>query len=210
MVFELMVNGVRTRRNLSNVLYVPEATTTLISATSLARNEKIQTVIHEHGARLTWHEATVMEAKYEGHTLVLVGVLVRRPGGTALAASSAPPTRELWHKRMNHVSFSTLDNMTDGVVSGLKMTKDVDEQKRVCEACQLGKRHRNPFPHSDTRTTSLLEIIHSDLVGPINPPTDRSAIRSHLHRRQESEAMDFPTHEEVRSFRSLQRFPKKS
>ena len=45
-----------------------------------------------------------------------------------------------------------------------KFFKDSHE----CEACQLSKATRLPFVSSKSRTNSLFEIVHSDVLGPSN------------------------------------------
>ncbi|BBH02600.1 ADP glucose pyrophosphorylase large subunit 1 [Prunus dulcis] len=41
---------------------------------------------------------------------------------------------------------------------------------RVCEECMVGKQHREPFPkESNWRATRILELVHSDICGPVNP-----------------------------------------
>lgn len=87
----------------------------------------------------------------------------------ALSISALPQGR--WRKRMNRGSLSTLEKITDGMVSGMKMMKTEDGQTAVCGACQLGKLHRNPFCLSDSRTTSFSEVFHPDHIGPIAPPS---------------------------------------
>src|SRR3954454_4315104 len=38
----------------------------------------------------------------------------------------------------------------------------------VCEGCALGKSHRSPMPdQGTTRATQLLELVHSDICGPM-------------------------------------------
>lgn len=37
----------------------------------------------------------------------------------------------------------------------------------ICEPCIAGKQHRDPFPHSTSTTSAPLEIVVSDLKGPI-------------------------------------------
>ena len=37
---------------------------------------------------------------------------------------------------------------------------------QVCEACQLGKQHRLPFPKESSISNNLLDVIHSDVWGP--------------------------------------------
>ena len=42
----------------------------------------------------------------------------------------------------------------------------------VCTACLDGKQTRDPFPQSASRRSKPLELVHSDLHGPIATPTD--------------------------------------
>ena len=45
--------------------------------------------------------------------------------------------------------------------------------KTTCEACVKGKHHRVPFSkRSKWRATERLQLIHSDLCGPINSPSN--------------------------------------
>mgnify|MGYP006889265512 CR=1 FL=1 len=37
---------------------------------------------------------------------------------------------------------------------------------QICEACQLGKQHRIPFPNERNRSRNKLDLIHSDVWGP--------------------------------------------
>ena len=47
----------------------------------------------------------------------------------------------------------------------------IDQVEEVCEACQLGKQHRDPFPQQASwRAKRPLELVHSDLCG--NMPTE--------------------------------------
>ena len=53
------------------------------------------------------------------------------------------------------------------VVNGMNV--DVNKLPRCCERCALGKQHRNLFPKtSDNLTKQPLDIIHSDVCGPMN------------------------------------------
>ena len=52
------------------------------------------------------------------------------------------------------------------VVTGLPDMKIKHEG--VCKGCVKGKNIRNPFPKSETKTKGTLELIHSDVCGPIS------------------------------------------
>lgn len=48
----------------------------------------------------------------------------------------------------------------------------VTSDRRVCSSCLLGKQTRKSFPQATTyRASKALELIHSDLCGPITPST---------------------------------------
>ena len=51
------------------------------------------------------------------------------------------------------------------VVEGLP---EIHEQNDVCEACQLGKQSRIKFNKNALRTTTKLQIVHTDVCGPMH------------------------------------------
>ena len=51
------------------------------------------------------------------------------------------------------------------MVEGLLVLK---HEHLECEACALGKQHRDEFPiHKEKRKTYILELIHTDVCGPM-------------------------------------------
>ena len=74
---------------------------------------------------------------------------------------------DLWHQQLGHVSKDTLKNMfCKGVIEGLHLEKDC--KIKLCESCIAGKQTREKFPKDGgTRATELLEIVHSDVCGPM-------------------------------------------
>ena len=74
---------------------------------------------------------------------------------------------ELWHKRFGHINFPKLRDMqSQQVVFGLP--KFSDHKGKTCEACQLGKQHRLPFPNARNQSSNKLDLIHSDVQGLIH------------------------------------------
>lgn len=49
------------------------------------------------------------------------------------------------------------------LVEGISFSREIDR----CVHCIIGKAHREPFPLRTTKTNALLELIHSDVCGPI-------------------------------------------
>ena len=74
----------------------------------------------------------------------------------------------LWHLRFGHLNFNGLKLLQQkSMVKGLPC---IEEPKQVCRECALGKQHRDPFPvRKGKRARFPLEIVHSDICGPITP-----------------------------------------
>lgn len=73
---------------------------------------------------------------------------------------------DLWHRRFGHISekyFQILKSKE--MVIGLK-EKDL---KRNCESCTESKQCKLPFTGTRWKSDRVLELIHTDVCGPINP-----------------------------------------
>ncbi len=59
----------------------------------------------------------------------------------------------------------------NNVVKGIEIPAK-SKDKDICEACMAGKMHRAPIPRaSTTRAEGLLELIHTDVSGPLPVPS---------------------------------------
>ena len=76
----------------------------------------------------------------------------------------------LWHGRYGHLHFRALNNLSSkAMVRGIPEIKHVHE---LCDGCAIGKQHRTPFPRATAfRAEHALELVHTDLCGPVTPPT---------------------------------------
>ena len=74
----------------------------------------------------------------------------------------------LWHLRFGHLNFGGLKLLEKKeMVRGLPCINQPDQ---LCEGCLLGKQSRRSFPkESLSRATKPLELIHTDVCGPIKP-----------------------------------------
>jgi transposase InsO family protein len=77
---------------------------------------------------------------------------------------------ELWHRRLAHMNYKALPYVSKAV-TGLPYFK-VDHEG-VCKGCAQEKNINNPFPKSDSKAEGVLELIHSDVCGPM-PSTSLS------------------------------------
>ncbi|KAE8663053.1 hypothetical protein F3Y22_tig00113123pilonHSYRG00166 [Hibiscus syriacus] len=75
-------------------------------------------------------------------------------------------TSDLWHMRLGHVSYSKLSVMVKK--SMLKGLPQLDVRTdTVCTGCQYGKAHQLPYDESKFKAKEPLELVHSDVFGPV-------------------------------------------
>ena len=83
------------------------------------------------------------------------------------SANTASISNELWHRRLGHINENYLKAMSRNELVK-NFSYHLNEKLPVCDNCVLGKIHRDKFPKSHIRSIKLLEIVHSDICGPIN------------------------------------------
>ena len=70
----------------------------------------------------------------------------------------------LWHCRLGHIGVKRMKKLhKDGFSESLGY-----ESFDACEPCLLGKMTKTPFSGTMERATDLLEIIHTDVCGPMS------------------------------------------
>ncbi|KAI3818972.1 hypothetical protein L1987_12794 [Smallanthus sonchifolius] len=74
----------------------------------------------------------------------------------------------LWHKRLGHVNFKTMNRLVRGnLVTGLPL-KDFTPMEH-CISCSKGKQHKSSHkPKSTNSIDSPLQLLHMDLFGPVS------------------------------------------
>ena len=77
----------------------------------------------------------------------------------------------LWHRRLGHIEEKGLRSLQGkGMAEGMiDCTLDFD----LCEHCLYGKQNRVRFASGATKAKGILELIHSDVFGPIHVPMIR-------------------------------------
>src|SRR6266702_4195301 len=87
------------------------------------------------------------------------------------SATTLPLDWDLWHRRLCHHHLAGIKKLLSGnLVMGFKLDSQASPDL-VCEACKAGKMHADPFPISTSRTSKLLQLVHSDVHGPVKVPT---------------------------------------
>ncbi|GJR94973.1 putative ribonuclease H-like domain-containing protein [Tanacetum coccineum] len=85
---------------------------------------------------------------------------------TCLYAKSTIEESKLWHRRLGHVNFKTMNKLVKGnLVRGLP-SKNFDND-HTCVACQKGKQHKASCKAKLISSISQpLQMLHMDLFGP--------------------------------------------
>ena len=82
--------------------------------------------------------------------------------------SAEPSDINLWHHRLAHINYSTLENMRRlRTVKGLNMSVDTNTAD-LCVDCPFGKQTRQLFKQSDKFPDDIGDIIASDVCGPFD------------------------------------------
>ena len=70
----------------------------------------------------------------------------------------------LWHLRLGHINIDRINRLAkDGPLKELTVGT-----LSICESCLEGKMTKRPFFAKGQRATQPLELVHSDVCGPLN------------------------------------------
>lgn len=87
--------------------------------------------------------------------------------GDESAMVAAVPA-SIWHKRLGHLSYGGMCTLRKANNIDFQTSENSELQLRNCVACLEGKQVAKPFPSQAKRATQPLELIHSDILGPMN------------------------------------------
>jgi transposase InsO family protein len=147
-----------------NILCIPNLTTNLLSVSQLVANGNTvsfkKNICHIHNQQKVLIGVAELEnGVYKLNTVKSEKVLA----ATVVQATDA----KTWHRRLGHINSNDLERMKGGAVEGVFYNEKADIQKSNCQVCCEGKQTRLPFPSGNHRSKKLLEVVHSDLCGPM-------------------------------------------
>ena len=161
----LLGNGQDITREMQHVLYVPDLTTSLFSVRAVTRK----------GYRVFFEDEECRIETKQGKLLgkgIVDGKLFKLDcipsvSQTATIADDSVTDVDLWHQRLGHVSEQTLKKIAqEELMTGVKIPKS--QTMSFCEGCVKGKATKLPIkPVGEIRSTRKLELVHSDVCGPL-------------------------------------------
>ena len=164
----LATDGTNTKTvNLNNTLMVPDLRTNLMSVAKITDNDR-EILFRKR-------DAIVMDTTGETKMVATrIGDLyfLKEPEEHVQAISTSTKNEftndsaDLWHRRLGHLHMQALNDIqAKGLASGIKFSKGSDAHS--CDVCHRGKLTAKPFKEREERSAALLEIIHSDVSGPM-------------------------------------------
>ncbi|KAF6203143.1 hypothetical protein GE061_003559 [Apolygus lucorum] len=150
-----------------DVLYIPELNTNLLSVGKIVDKGKV-VIFSKEGCKIfdedsceVQGDATAQGTFEEGVFKLGVSEVIEQ----ANAVTKKQESQVLWHKRLGHLNAKSMMLLREGLATG--MTYDNTFFKR-CIACIKGKHSRLPFKSSKFRAKEKLELVHSDVCGPMS------------------------------------------
>ncbi len=162
---DICVNGKQVKCVLQNVLHVPELGYQLLSVPTFDKSG-FNTSFYSRRCQITKGSQLLATATMKGNLYELD--ISTSTSGKALVAVNS----RLWHYRFAHLHSDALAKMaSSNTVRGLQVAGS-NEFQDVCSGCVLGKGRRSNIPKkSSNQSTKLLELVHSDVNGPIEVPS---------------------------------------
>lgn len=146
-----------------DVQVIPELSVNLISVNQIVKRGH-EVKFSMDGVQVINPSGQVIATGSRHNDLFKLDQLVSR---RALACSSSE-NLDLWHRRMGHLNIKSLHRLTNGMVTGMEVSKHPTAKVDLkCKVCAMGKQTRLPFPKSGSRANELLELVHSDIGGPM-------------------------------------------
>lgn len=150
---------------LHQVLYVPDLHGNLFSVNqTVSLGNKV--IFNTSGCVIKDNKGATIAVASKSQNLYQLDA-VRTPNQAHLANQAG--NVNLWHRRLGHLSIDGIKELAKGMVEGID--PGAKFELGFCEACVHGKQHRAPFPNSTSRATKILEIIHTDVCGPMSVPS---------------------------------------
>lgn len=73
---------------------------------------------------------------------------------------------QTWHRILGHCNFDDVAKL-EKVVEGMTIRGKHDRSNQICEICIQGKFTQSRNRQADAKATTVLELVHTDLCGPI-------------------------------------------
>ena len=160
---------------ISSVYFVPGLRNNLLSVGQL-QQKGLKIVIEDNECKI-WHKLQrrlIIHLTMSKNRMFIISATMRESRDGLEANQVHCPEEavdEKWHRRFGHLNHNSLVTLAEKeMVNGLPK---LNNSGAVCEVCMKGKQNQANIPkRSVWRSSKCLELIHSDICGPISPTSE--------------------------------------
>lgn len=148
---------------IKNVLCVPDLRINLLSIST----------IEKAGFEIKYFNSKIVIKR--GNTIYIEGNrcnnlyrIILRHCSSEYANLAVNNEKELWRQRYGHLNYNSLLKIkNNNLVNGMQFANSGNDS--LCEICVKSKLKCLPYFFKSTKSSRILEIIHTDVCGPITP-----------------------------------------
>jgi hypothetical protein len=149
---------------LRDVLYVPSLNKNLVSVSTI-EDRGYERLFCDGHVLLYPKGSSVTSAKVIGIRHEKLYKFMFQPARALMHSTSRSDLCDLWHRRMAHLHHGALRILREIVIGVPEFSI---EHREVCKGCALRKYTKTAFPSSDNRVAGILDVIHTDVCGPMS------------------------------------------
>lgn len=152
---------------LNNVLYVTDLSKNLLSVNTITKNGG-KVIFTKEKAEI-WKNNVKFVGSRTREGLWTVNLNQDCTGSALLTQETEMAHR--WHQKLGHLGKGNMKRLLT-MSEGMKITEEsLNGLNSPCETCLKAKQTRIPFGKDRTKAKRPLEIVHTDVCGPIDPQT---------------------------------------
>lgn len=159
---------------LENVLYCREVPYNILSVTRMQK-AGLTIVFNQDGTQICKDGEVIIRGKPLNNLTVIEFIVSNRVCRSVSQICNVNKTDyEVWHQRLGHISKNKFIELKRyKMIQDINLIDEIVPNDNLCEACIEGKQTRMPFNlyKDKSHITRPLYIVHSDVCGPITPPT---------------------------------------
>ena len=167
-VLNLVVDSKIKKRRLRDVLYVPKLAYNLLSVSKATKTGK-KVKFSSDGLQFLGYDEKVVAIGVKRGSLYYLAC--HKDTDIQVHMSDAQPMDEsresIWHRCFGHLNERSLRTLAS---RSLVNDFNYNASSRIpfCECCVKGKLHKKPFGTSERQVKVPLELVHSDVCGPLS------------------------------------------
>ena len=158
-------------QKIDGVYYIPELKNNLLSMGQL--QERGLAILIQNNTCKLFHptRGLIMDTTMTFNRMFAIAAVMPSKEPVVFFQTSEEEKTQLWHNRFAHLNFKGLRTLhSNKMVEGLPL---LAAPLKVCNDCLAGKQHRNNIPKkSYWRATCKLQLVHSDICGPVTPESN--------------------------------------